>query len=289
MSIGGEGYGERDRTGDEGVAGGYGRGPSGPPTTRTRLPGSEGAGRPPTRPGRGVVSVVGVVVLLIAAIAFANMSGGDGGSGGDGNAGGREGSEAQPTAPTGQKPVKGGKDGIASGFPKSQQGAESAAANYAVALGGDGMFSRDSRHKIVDAVYTQEAASKLKAPQDKAYSPKFLDRLGLDKNGYPPKGKTFISRTIPVGTKVTNFDKKQAIVAVWSTSLIGMAGTGSQDPVRTDWKTWTFKLRWTGDDWKAVSDEQKDGPAPVQGDIAASGAEEISKAVEEYGGFTYAR
>ncbi|WP_314175101.1 hypothetical protein [Streptomyces winkii] len=285
MSIGGEGYGERDRTGDEGAAGGYGRGPSALTTTRTRLPGGEGGGRPPARPGRSIVTIVGVVVLLIAAIAFANQS--DEGSGDD--AGSKDGAGAQPTAPTGQKPVKGGKGGIASGFPHSQQGAESAAANYAVALGGDGMFNKDSRHEIVDAVYTEEAASRLKGPQDKAYSPKFLDRLGLDEDGEPPKGKTFISRTIPVGTKVTEFDKKQATVGVWYTGLIGMAGSGSQDPVRTDWKTWTFKLRWTGDDWRAVSDTQKDGPAPVQGDITASGAEEISKAVEEYGGFTYAR
>ncbi|MFC4494723.1 hypothetical protein ACFPA8_11330 [Streptomyces ovatisporus] len=287
MSIGGEGYGERDRTGEEGGGAAYGRGPSGLTTTRTRLPDGEGGGRPPSRPGRNLITVVGVVVLLIAAIAFANRSGGD--SEDDAGSGGKEAGGAQPTAPTGQKPVKGNEGGIASGFPQSEQGAESAAANYAVALGGDGMFDKDTRHEIVDTVYTEEAAAKLKPPQDKAYGPKFLDRLGLDEDGNPPKGKTFISRTIPVGTKVMEFEEEQATVAVWYTGLIGMAGTGSQDPVRTDWKTWTFKLRWTGDDWKAVDDTQKDGPAPVQGDIAASGAEEISDAVEEYGGFTYAR
>ncbi|MGH3326084.1 MAG: hypothetical protein ACRDOV_16890 [Streptomyces sp.] len=291
MSIGGggEGYGERerDRTGEEGAAGAYSRGSTGL-TTRTRLPGSEGGGRPPTRPGRSVITVVGVVVLLIAAIAFANR-GGDGSGGGDGKGGSGQGGGAQPTAPTGQKPVQGGEGGIASGFPQSEQGAQSAAANYAVALGGDGMFSKDSRHDIVDRVYTEAAAARLKGPQDEAYSPKFMDRLGLDEEGNPPQGKTFVSRTIPVGTKVTSFSESKATVAVWYTGLIGMAGAGSKDPVRTDWKTWTFKLQWTGDDWKTDSDKQKDGPAPVHGDIAASGSEEISNAVEEYGGFTYAR
>ena len=73
MSIGGEGYGERDRTGEEGGGSAYDRGSVGL-TTRTRLPDGEGGGgRPPSRPGRNVITVVGVVVLLIAAIAFANQ------------------------------------------------------------------------------------------------------------------------------------------------------------------------------------------------------------------------
>jgi hypothetical protein len=50
-----------------------------------------------------------------------------------------------------------------------------------------------------------------------------------------------------------------------------------------------MKLEWTGGDWKIVSHSQKDGPAPVPGDDRASSADDIAKAVEEYGGFTYAR
>lgn len=288
MSDGGDYGNERNPEGQGGAGPVYGRGSS-RLTTRTRLPEGESGGRPPARPGRSLITVVGVVVLLIAAIAFANRGDGGGGGGGDDGDGARKGAEAQPTAPSGEKPVKGGEGGIASGFPKTEQGAQSAAANYAVALGGDGMFKKDSRHEIVDAVYTADAAAKLKPPQDKAYSKDFLDRVGLDADGNPPDGKTFISRTIPVGTKVTDFSDERATVAVWYTALIGMSGTGSKDPVRTDWKTWTFELQWADGDWKAVTDKQKNGPAPVQGDVPAAGSEEISDAVREYGGFSYAR
>ncbi|MFH9425304.1 hypothetical protein [Streptomyces sp. NPDC017529] len=274
--------------------GGYGGGePGGPDTggqTRTTLPDggdTYGAGRRP-RTGfssRNLVTVVGVVVLLIAAIAFANRGGGEP-SGADGAA---KDTDTQATAPTGTKPVTGKNGGIATGFAKTEQGAQSAAANYSVALGSEGMFKADSRHAIVDRVYTTDAAARLKGSQDKAYSADFLRKLGLDAAGNAPKGMSFISRTIPVGTKVEQFGDDKAKVAVWYTGLIGMAGPGSTDPVRTDWQTWTFELSWSGGDWKITDDAQKSGPAPVAGDVPAAGAGEISKAVKDYGGFTYAR
>ena len=50
----------------------------------------------------------------------------------------------------------------------------------------------------------------------------------------------------------------------------------------------TLKLQWDNG-WKAGSFSQKSGPAPVNSDDTASTADEIAKAVEQYGGFTYAR
>ncbi|WP_399087404.1 hypothetical protein ACGH2B_10705 [Streptomyces sp. BBFR2] len=279
-------------TSDDGYGGDY-TNPTG--QTRTRLPDSEGdiygSGRR-SRSGlssRNLIAVVGVVVLLIAAIAFANR--GTSSPGTDDAANGTPGKApaARPTAPTGTDPVEGKNGTIAKGFAKTEQGAQSAAANYAVALGSERMFRADGRHEILAAVYTPGMAAQLKASQDKAYSPTFLKRLGLDAAGNAPRGKNFISRTIPVGTKVEKFGDGAAKVSVWYTALIGLAGTGSTDPVRSDWKTWTFDLTWTGGDWKIAADTQKSGPAPVTGDVPASGAEEITKAVDEFGGFTYAR
>lgn len=258
--------------------------------TRTRLPGGDdgdGYGRRPARNSRSLITVVGVVVLLIAAIAFANQSGGgasDGGKEKESTAAG-----AGPTAATGTKPVTGKNGTIASGFAHDEQGAQSAAANYAVALGSVSMFNKNSRHSIVNSIYTSTAAAKLMGPQDSAYSTDFLSKMGLDADGKAPQGSTFISRTIPVGTKVVSYSPTTATVDVWYTGLIGMSGSGSTDPVSTSWKTWTAELVWIDGDWKISSDKQKDGPAPVPGDVAASTSDEISKAVEEYGGFTYAR
>ncbi|CAL9496540.1 hypothetical protein SUDANB32_03333 [Streptomyces sp. enrichment culture] len=257
--------------------------------TRTRLPEASGdpyggARRNGRSSSRSLVTVVGVVVLLIAAIAFANRGGGDS----DAEEGG-DSPKAAATAPTGEKPVSAGASGIPAGFAHDRQGAESAAANYSVVLGSDGMFKKESRHSILGAIYTPDATEKLRPAMDQAYSADFLSKLGLDANGNPPQGSTFVSRTIPVGTKVEQYDDNSARVAVWYMGLIGMSGEKSTDPVTTTWKTWTFELQWIDGDWKISADTQKDGPAPVPGDDRAASSEEISKAVEEYGGFTYAR
>ncbi|MFE9783211.1 hypothetical protein ACFYPA_34310 [Streptomyces sp. NPDC005775] len=283
-----DGYGnDSGRTGD-----GYST-LGGTRQTRTRLPDGEGGDgygpRRPPRSSRSLVTVVGVIVLLLAAIAFANLGGGDGDKGGTSGGGGGSKAGAAPTAATGTKPVTGKNGEIPSGFAHDEQGAQSAASNFAVALGSVGMFTKDSRHAIVDSIYTSDAANKLRAPQDAAYSPGFLQKLGLDADGIAPQDSTFVSRTIPVGTKLELYGGDTAKVSVWYTALIGMSGPGSTDPVSTSWKTWTVELTWTDEGWKAVDDTQRDGPAPVPGDVAASSSDEISKAVEEYGGFTYAR
>jgi hypothetical protein len=261
-----------------------------PTGTRVRLPDADpygGARRPGRSSSRSLVTVVGVVVLLIAAIAFANRGGDDSTS--PPAAGEANKPETAATAATGTKPVETKSGGIPSGFAQSEQGAQSAAANYAVALGSTGMFQKDSRHAIVGTVYTADAAAKLQAPMDQAYSADFLAKLGLDANGNAPKGNTFVSRVVPVGTTVQAYADTTAKVAVWYMGLIGMSGDNSTDPVTSSWKTWTFDLRWSDGDWKIVTDEQKDGPAPVPGDDRAAASDEISKAIEEYGGFTYAR
>ncbi|MFD9323072.1 hypothetical protein ACFWDQ_36410 [Streptomyces sp. NPDC060053] len=275
-------YGESARS-DEGQ--GYGR-------TRLRLPENDpyggvrrGGGRSSSR---SLVTVVGVVVLLIAAIAFANR-GGDDPSSTSANSPTGDKPNATSTAATGTKPVDTKTGGVPSGFAHTQQGAQSAAANYAVALGSTGMFRTDSRHTLVDTVYTAAAAAKLQGAMDQAYTTDFLAKMGLDADGNAPQGDTFVSRVVPVGTTPQAYSTATAKVAVWYLGLIGMSGTSSTDPVTSSWKTWTFDLQWTDGDWKIVSDEQKDGPAPVPGDDQAATSDEISKAIEEYGGFTYAR
>ncbi|MEU9555777.1 hypothetical protein [Streptomyces fumanus] len=254
--------------------------------TRTRYPDGDGSPRRPSRsPSRSLVTVVGVVVLLIAAIAFANR--------GDDDSPTTTGTTDKPatsaTAPTGDQPVRTKTGGIPSGFTHDRQGAQSAAANYAVALGSTGMFKKDARHTLIDALYTPESAAQRKGPMDQAYSADFLGKMGLDADGNPPKGNTFVSRVTPLGTAVRQYSDTDAKVAVWYMGLLGMSGEKSTDPVTSSWKTWTFDLRWTHGDWKIVTESQKDGPAPVPGDERAASSDEISKAIEEYGGFTYAR
>ncbi|MFB7553660.1 hypothetical protein [Streptomyces sp. NPDC056154] len=283
---------------------GYGSGPSrtddgystigGTRQTRTRLPdgeGGDGYGTPrrPARSSRSLVTVVGVVVLLIAAIAFANMGGG----GGDGN-NGRSGSsgtkpDSSSTAATGTKPVTGKNGSIPSGFAHDEQGAQSAATNYSVALVSADILNPTKRAEIVRQVFVPARVGELETKFNQAYSKDFLDKIGLDENGNAATGMTYVSRTAPVGTKVTEFSQTSATVEVWCTGVFGTAGVSSTNPVSNDWFTMTLKLQWEGNDWKVDSFSQKEGPAPVNTDRTASNADEIAKAVEEYGGFTYAR
>ncbi|MEU4098503.1 hypothetical protein [Streptomyces sp. NPDC026673] len=271
-------------------------GQDGPPT-RTRLPeplaGTGGPSRRPQRSSRNLVTVVGVVVLLIAAIAFANRGGGspsdspDAGSRGTGSS---NGARSQPTSPTGTKPVDGKNAGIPTGYARTDQGAQSAAANYAVALGSDGMFNANRRADIVGTVYAPDVAAGQRSALNKVYSDAaFLKRIGLDADGSPPEGMTFVSRTTPVGTRLDDFSGKAAVVEVWYSSLFGLAGEGSTNPVSESWYTNTFRLKWADGDWRIVDFEQKDGPVPVGRDQAASSAEDMSDAVNGFGGFTYAR
>ncbi|MFF7976589.1 hypothetical protein [Streptomyces sp. NPDC007905] len=259
--------------------------------TRTRLPGGDPYGGAPRRTGRSssrsLVTVVGVVVLLIAAIAFANR--GDSSST-DGPAAKTDQPKAAATAATGSRPVETKSGGIPSGFAHTQQGAQSAAANYAVVLGSADMFNTAWRHQIVDTVYARDVAAAKQSAMDSAYSnEKFLSNIGLAKDGSAPKGQTFVSRVIPVGTKVTSSGSDATTVEVWYTSLFGLSGEASRNPVTESWYTTTYELKWVDTDWKITDFQQKDGPVPVGRDQTASTADDMTKAVEEYGGFTYAR
>ncbi|MEV7833853.1 hypothetical protein AB0P12_25005 [Streptomyces subrutilus] len=272
---------------DDQYGGGYGE-VGGTGQTRTRLPDSPadpyGPTRRPPRVTRSLVTVVGVVVLLIAAIAFANQTPDTPETTASDKA-----PATSTTAATGTAPVTGTSAGIPRGFSQNEQGAQSAAANYAVALGSDAMFKKNSRHALVDGIYAPDTAAAMKGPQDAAYSPAFLSQLGLDANGNPPQGSTFVTRTVPIGTRVESYTPTTAKVSVWYTGLIGMSGEKSTDPVRTTWKTWTFELSWVAQDWKVVDDTQQDGPAPVPGDVPVATSDDMSKAIKEFGGFTYAR
>jgi hypothetical protein len=272
---------------DQEGSGGYG----GTGQTRTHLPGGTtdpygGARRSGRSSSRSLVTVVGVVVLLIAAIAFANRGGDDPSSSATG-AGSRP--DTTPTAPTGTKPVQSTPGTIPTGYAHDAQGAQSAAANYAVALGAAGMFNKAQRDATLQAIVAPSRVADFQSTLDSAYTPAFNKTVGLNDDGSTPAGYTFVSRTNPVGTKVTESSQNNMTVEVWCSGLLGMAGENSTNPVTNSWFTVTMKLEWTAGDWKVVTQSQKEGPAPVPGDDTASSADEMAKAVDEYGGFTYAR
>ncbi|MEU3461589.1 hypothetical protein ABZ721_16810 [Streptomyces sp. NPDC006733] len=265
-------------------------GQDGPPT-RTRMPeghGGHGVATRRTKPSRALVTVLGVVVLLVAVIVLANR-GNDNTASHSTTGGGAKGTNANPTAPTGEKPATGNNAGIPAGYAKTEQGAQSAAANFAVALGGDGMFNADRRHTIINAIADPSAVAKMQAGFDANYSKAFLTGIGLTEDGAAPAGLTFVNRTLPAGAKIDKFDGETAGVSVWCAGMFGLAGNASTKPVTNNWFTVTFTLKWNGSDWKVLDTGQTKGPTPVSGDNPVSGAGEIADAVKGFGGFTYAR
>ncbi|MGW6582951.1 hypothetical protein ACWF76_26840 [Streptomyces globisporus] len=259
--------------------------------TRTRLPdGNPGNpnARRPVRNSRSLVTITGIVVLLVAAIAFANRGGG---SDDDASPGAKSSGAAgsAPTAATGTRPVEGKTGTIPSGFAHDEQGAQSAAANYAVALGSAEMFNQKQRRDIVQSIADSSAAAKLQSGFDADYSQGFLDQIGLDTDGSAPAGSTFVNRTLPAGTKVKSYSSSTAEIEVWCSGLFGLTGEQSTKPVTSGWFTVTMQLKWNGSDWKILETSQRSGPSPVTGDNPVSGSDEIADAVNQFGGFTYAR
>ncbi|MFC9303408.1 hypothetical protein ACFTWG_26750 [Streptomyces albidoflavus] len=255
--------------------------------TRTRLPGDEDTydtARRSMRPSRSLITVVGVVVLLIAAIAFANQN-----TDTPDNPSDARGPAASPTSPTGTAPVDTSTSGIPTGHPQTKQGAESAAANYAVALGSAEMFGEERRSQILETIIVPSEVQRFRDSLDKAYSKPLFQNLGLREDGSSPEGLTFVSRTTPIGTTAAKYTDTKATLSVWCSGLLGMAGETSTNPVTSSWFTITMELHWVDGDWKIFTHSQKDGPAPVPGDERAATSEEIAKAVEGYGGLTYAR
>ncbi|MFD3953212.1 hypothetical protein ACFZAK_22340 [Streptomyces albidoflavus] len=255
--------------------------------TRTRLPGDEDTydtARRSMRPSRSLITVVGVVVLLIAAIAFANQN-----TDTPDNPSDARGPAASPTSPTGTKPVDTQTSGIPTGHPQTKQGAESAAANYAVALGSAEMFGEERRSQILETIIVPSEVQRFRDSLDKAYSKPLFQNLGLREDGSSPEGLTFVSRTTPIGTTAAKYTDTKATLSVWCSGLLGMAGETSTNPVTSSWFTITMELHWVDGGWKIFTHSQKDGPAPVPGDERAATSEEIAKAVEGYGGLTYAR
>ncbi|MEW2112968.1 hypothetical protein ACQ5JZ_07575 [Streptomyces sp. ZG43] len=255
--------------------------------TRTRLPGDEDTydtARRSMRPSRSLITVVGVVVLLIAAIAFANQNTGNPDTPSD-----ARGPAASPTSPTGTKPVDTRTSGIPTGHPRTKQGAESAAANYAVALGSAEMFGEERRSQILETIIVPSEVQRFRDSLDKAYSKPLFQNLGLREDGSSPEGLTFVSRTTPIGTTAAKYTDTKTTLSVWCSGLLGLAGETSTNPVTSSWFTITMELHWVDGDWKIFTHSQKDGPAPVPGDERAATSEEIAKAVEGYGGLTYAR
>jgi hypothetical protein len=178
--------------------------------------------------------------------------------------------------------------GVPVGYAKTQEGAQSAAVNYAVAYGSADMFVPERRHAIVAAIVERASRQDLSKELDQAFSA-VGKGYQLDESGQAPEGLTFISRTAPIGVRLVAFGGGRATVEVWTTGIVGLAGDGSPTPVTEAWTTATVQLQWSDKDWKWVSFIQRDGPVPGSGLQTASSAADVVAGVKDFAELRYAR
>jgi hypothetical protein len=235
--------------------------------------------------------------MLSVGGAYFGLSGvaGDGSSAGPAAPGAGPRTSSKPSAASRAAPVSslGGeatriRSGIPVGYPKTREGAESAAVNYAVAYGSAEMFDPARRREIVTAIVYGKLSDDLLKQLDEAFSAAGR-RYQLDETGRAPAGFTFVSRTAPIGVKLTAYGGGNATVEVWTAGIVGLAGENSPIPVTEAWATATVELWWSRGDWKWVSFTQRDGPVPVGGMQPSSSGADVAAAVQDFAELRYAR
>jgi hypothetical protein len=247
------------------------------PRTRVLLPTAPTAHHRQTARGRrgiGVAVVIGA--LTVAAVVGESI----------GSPERRPAGPADPDKPAQQAAAPA--DNAAASYPNSRDGAQSAATNYVVELGGAAMFNADRRHELVRRIADPAVEPALQQQFDAAFGA-VMANFGLDAQGRPPSGLTFVCRVLPVGVRLLDYTGATARVAVWTAGIIGLAGARSTRPVAEAWSTTTVTLRWTGADWKWVTFTQEDGPTPVSGLQPPSNADDVADAVRTFEEPRYAR
>lgn len=179
--------------------------------------------------------------------------------------------------------------GVPVGYPHTEAGAQSAAANYLTAYASDRMFTPAERHRIIAAITDPAQTAALTRTADRNFTGA-AGRLGLNPQGLPLEaGTTFVSRAVPVGVRTLGYSPALAVVSVWGTGIVGLSGPSSTRPVMEAWSTTTVTLRWAAGDWRWSSFARADGPVPAPGPATPTDQTGIASAIDSYGGLSYAR
>lgn len=171
-----------------------------------------------------------------------------------------------PTAaPTASVPAAPGASrtevGVPVGYQRTQAGAVSAATNYLVAFTQPRMFQPLVRGQVLTVLAGPARAPDLIRSVNPGMD-RAAETLQVDPNTGTSSMGQLVSRLVPVGYKVVSYSDSRARIAIWCTSLAGVAGADSSMPVVTAWATDTVDLEWDGD-WKWAGFVEAQGPTPV--------------------------
>jgi hypothetical protein len=160
---------------------------------------------------------------------------------------------------------------------RTEAGAVRAALNHLRVVGSPDIFVPDRRELLLaTAGVPEEARDRFAVGYDLA-----ADALGLDDSGQPREGE-LVSRTVPVGHRLTEYDGHRAVVEVWAVGLLGVAGPTSTLPVQASWSTESITLEWDGNGWRWTALSHQDGPAPVGSAQVPAAPELLLRHVREF-------
>ena len=169
--------------------------------------------------------------------------------------------------------------GKASGV-RTEQGAVAAALEILVLYGSPEMYDPARRHELVDRTAAAAVRDQLQGQLDAAFA-LTARSLGVDDTGRSTSGM-LVARAIPVGQRVVAYTPDRAVVAVWTTGLLGIAGASSRNPVQESWSTETVTLTWEGDAWRWLELQHLPGPAPVGSPQVPATSDQIASAHKDF-------
>jgi hypothetical protein len=175
--------------------------------------------------------------------------------------------------------------GVPVGYPRTQSGAVSAATNYLVAFTQPRMFQPAVRRQVLTVLAGPELAPDLIRSVDPGMQ-RAAETLSVDPNTGTSSMGDLVSRLVPVGYQVVSYNNDRARVAVWGTSLAGVAGASSRMPVVNAWATDTIDLTWDGD-WRWAGFVESTGPTPVGTVNPPSSWSDIAGAVTGFSPYGY--
>lgn len=198
-----------------------------------------------------------------------------------------DGGDTSPPAPAGTPLAAPAAQPGARTDARTEAGATAAAVDFLVAYGSPAMYDPSQRRKVLADITSPAVQAQTQSQVDEAFT-LAAKSLGLDAGGSSLEGE-LVARTIPVGTRVVAYAPDQAVISVWVTGLLGVAGLGSRYPVQESWSTETVTLDWTPQGWRWASLDHTDGPAPIGSAQVPAAADAIARAAKQFGAVAYAR
>ena len=163
---------------------------------------------------------------------------------------------------------------------RTEHGAVSAAIEILGLYGSPAMYIPARRHELVARTAAAEVREQLQGQLDAAFA-LTARGLGVDAAGTSTSG-TLVARAIPVGQRIVSYTPDRAVVAVWTTGLLGIAGPSSRNPVQESWSTETVTLTWAGDAWRWLELKHQAGPAPIGSPQVPAASDEIASAHRDF-------